>query len=1108
MYRAALRSNEGVVMPTPTGARRRSRGPSVIVAVLALVASFLTTYPVHAAPAAQSSDLPGLRGDYYTASGGGTGATDWTFGTLKNTIVDPNIYSDDLTGRLRMLTGSSDNAAIRWTGNIDVPTTGTYDFNWYGDNGFRLYIDGTAVIDHWINDWNINVPGSAQLTAGRHTIKAEYFQGNGGAFAHLTWAPPGQQQQSRIPDSAFTLPDGYVPTVTKAAVSADGTTARLTFGKPLKSWPAGATSHLTLGFPVRSAAIDPDDPSTLVVTLDGTIYRTWSTLTAGYDGNGGATYADGSAVPGFYASTQNSSTVNLVTRWAKNVNPHNPLPNYPRPQMTRPAWQSLNGTWDFQGVASADALQTPPPPATKFDSSIVVPYPMESALSNVQKHYNYSFYRRTFTVPQQWVADQRVILNFGAVNYQATVWINGTKVATHTGGYLPFSVDITDALRGTGPQEIVVGVANTDAPQQTQGKQRLDPSGIFYTASSGIWQTVWLEPTPAKHIDQVTFTPKLPHAPSTAGASVSALVSSSTSKSGKVSVAIKDDGQVVAQGQGTANQPFDIPLPDAHLWSPDRPFLYQATVTLQDAGAQDAVGSYFGERTVSTAMVNGVPKIMLNGKTTFVDATLDQGFWPDGIYTAPTDAALKWDIAETKAMGFNAIRKHIKVEPARWYYDADKLGMLVLQDMPSMNDGYSPTTAQDAAFRSELHQMVEDLKGTTSIISWEPYNEGWGMDRTDQANAVSEVKLAAAQVAADDPSRLVDAESGFNCCGSVNTDTGAGNVIDWHTYTGPATPQPDPAHVRVAIDGEHGGWGLAIPQDSWNSGFINYAGASTSAELTDRFVQTQTALKFLAGCNLSGGVYTQLTDVEGEINGLWTYDRQVPKMDMAQVRAINQAVIKAGSNAGDCGSNVTSKAGSWTLTDGSGTTAKDTSGSGNDLTLANGPTWTTDGPNGGGLEFDSTKQQYAQTAGPVLNASQSYTVSAWVKLADKDNFHTAVGQDGPVQSSFFLQYVHDQDRLSFSALGTRATSSFSPQTGVWYHMVGVLDAGANTITLYVNGTHESTVTGTKQADPSVGPLTVGRALFNATKTDFWSGAITNVQVLPRALSATEVAALK
>lgn len=1096
-----------VADPSPA---RRLRLLPIVLALVALIASVVVAPPAqaasHAQPA-QASTSPGLRGDYYTASGGGTGSTDWTFGTYKNTVVDPNVYFDDLTGRLAQLTGSSDNAAIRWTGNIDVPTSGTYTFNWYGDNGLRLYIDGTAVIDHWVNDWNVNVPGSIQLTAGRHAFKAEYFQGNGGAFAHLTWAPPGQSQQARIPDSAFTLPAGFVPTVSQAAVSSDGATVRVSFGHPLGSWPAAATSHLSLGFPVKSAAIDSKDPSTLVITLDGVVHRSWPDLTLGYDGQGGATYADGSTVPSFFASATNGSTVDLTTPWAKDVNPRNPLPDYPRPQLTRRDWKSLNGVWDFEGVSTAGALNTPPAARTKFGQTIVVPYPMESTLSTVRKHYDYSFYRRSFTLPPNWRHGQRIMLNFGAVNYQATVWVNGTKVASHTGGYLPFSADITSALHRWGAQQVVVAVENTGAPAQPQGKQSLDPSGIFYTASSGIWQTVWLEPTPAQHIDQVTFTPKLPHAPSTAGAAVTVLVSSASSSSGPVEVAIKDGHRVVAWGRGTANHPFDIALPHARLWSPDHPFLYQATVVLGWGWARDTVGSYFGERTVRTGLVNGVPKILLNGTPTFANVTLDQGFFPDGLYTAPTDAALKWDIAETKAMGFNGIRKHIKVEPDRWYYYADKLGMLVLQDMPSMSSNYTATAAEDTAFRGQLHQMVEHLKGETSIISWEPYNEGWGLDRNNPANAVNEIKLAAAQIKADDPSRLVDAESGFNCCGSVNTDTGAGDVIDWHTYTGPAQPQPDVADVRVAIDGEHGGWGLSIPQDSWNAGFINYAGAKNSAELTDKFVQTQTALKYLAGCNLSGGVYTQLTDVEGEVNGLWTYDRRVPKMNMSQVRAINQAVIKAGSNAGDCGSDVTSKAGTWPLTDGSGTTARDTSGNGNNLTLANGPTWIKTAPNGGGLSFDGTNQ-YAQTAGPVLDAGKSYTVSAWVNLADKNGFHTAVGQDGPVQSSFFLQYVQDQDRLSFSALGTRATSTFSPQTGVWYHLVGVLDSAANTITLYVNGTEQSTTTGTAKADPSVGPLTVGRALFNAGKTDFWDGGISDVQVVPAALTAAQVAAVQ
>ncbi|WP_375486093.1 PA14 domain-containing protein [uncultured Jatrophihabitans sp.] len=885
-------------MPQASAAWRRTRRTSLLLVVLALAASFLSVYRAEAAPAAGSSGLPGLRGDYYTATGGGQGSTDWTFGTYKATIVDPNVWSDDLTGRLKMLTGSDTSAAIRWTGNLDVPTTGTYRFNWYGDNGLRLYIDGQAVIDHWINDWNVNVPGSVALTAGRHTFKAEYFQGDGGAFANLSWAPPGQAELSRIPDADFTLPDGFVPTVAKAAVAKSGTTVRMTFGKPLASWPAGATSHLSLGFPVRSASIDPKDPSTLVVTLDGTVYRTWSELTAAYDGTGGATYADGSTVPKFYASVTNGSTKDLETKWAKDVNPRNPLPDYPRPELTRSKWKSLNGTWDFTGAASAKAVRTVPARTAKFAKKIVVPYPMESTLSKVRKHYDYSFYRRTFTVPRGWT--QRVVMNFGAVNYRATVWVNGTQVATHTGGYLPFSVDITKALHRKGTQTVTVGVTNTGAPQQPQGKQSLDPSGIFYTASSGIWQTVWLEPVSAKHIDQVVFTPKLPNAPSTTGASVTARVNSATSPSGTVVVKIKNHGKVVAQGRGTANKAFSIALPHARLWSPSDPFLYQASVTLRDGRRSDTVGSYFGERTVKTGLVNGVPKILLNGSPTFVNATLDQGFWPDGAYTAPTDAALKWDVAETKAMGFDAIRKHIKVEPARWYYHADQLGMLVLQDMPSMQSDYTPTAAQDIAFRNQLRQMVQYLKGTTSIISWEPYNEGWGLDRNDVGNAVSEVKLAAATVSLADPSRLVDAESGFNCCGSVNTDTGAGNIVDWHTYTGPATPKPDTAHDRVAIDGEHGGWGLSIPQHSWTQGFINYAGASTSAELTDKFVQTQTTLAGLAACDLSGGVYTQTTDVEGEINGLWTYDRRVPKMDMARVRAVNLAVIKAGMSAGHC----------------------------------------------------------------------------------------------------------------------------------------------------------------------------------------------------------------
>lgn len=894
---------------------RRTSGITVLL--LALVSVLCLPLVPATRAAASTPPLSGLRADYFslpdTNNTNDTPGPDFPPSAAPSaTIVDSNIDSDDLTASLTQLAGTATDAGIQWTGNITAPSTGTYTFNYYGDNGFRLYVDGKNVIDNWLNNWNVNKPGQVSLTAGTHTFRADYYQATGGAFAQLSWQTPGASSLVPVPGSAFTLPDGYVPTVEKGGLSKNGRTVRLTFGQALRSWPKSATTHLKVaGFPITSAAVDPTDPKVLVVRLGGTVYDTWGSVPVSYDGDGGATYGDGSDVPKFYTNVTNTSTVPMTTPWTSKVNPKNPLPEYPRPQLTRTKWQSLNGTWSFQGLTGDDASIAKAPAAdAKLSHKIVVPYPMESTLSGVRKHYDNAFYRRSFTVPNDWRrSGRRVILHFGAVNYRSTIWVNGKQVATHTGGYLPFSADVTDALRGRGAQQLTVGVTNTGASAQPQGKQSMNPSGIFYTASSGIWQSVWMEPTPAQKVDQVVFTPKLPSAPSTAGASVTVQVNSSTSKNGRVNVRLYDGRKIVAQGIGRANTPFSITLRKAHLWSPSDPFLYRAKVTLQGSkqdskhGSRgtDQVGSYFGERTVKVGKVNGVPKILLNGKPTFVNATLDQGFWPDGAYTAPTDAALKWDITATKDLGFNAIRKHIKVEPARWYYDADTTGMLVMQDMPSMDSGYTATPAEDTEFRSQLHQMVDHLKGETSIISWEPYNEGWGMDRGDVARAADEVKLAAAQVAKDDPSRLVDAESGFNCCGSVNTDTGAGNIVDWHTYTGPATPQPDVANDRPAIDGEHGGWGLSIPAHSWNAGFINYAGAADSEQLTEKFETTQGALAKEARCQLSGGVYTQITDVEGEINGLWTYDRKVPKLDVARARAANEKVIAAGSSAGDCG---------------------------------------------------------------------------------------------------------------------------------------------------------------------------------------------------------------
>ena len=335
--------------------------------------------------------------------------------------------------------------------------------------------------------------------------------------------------------------------------------------------------------------------------------------------------------------------------------------------------------------------------------------------------------------------------------------------------------------------------------------------------------------------------------------------------------------------------------------------------------------------------MNGVSKILLNGKPTFVDATLDQGFWPDGAYTAPTDAALKWDITETKAMGFNAIRKHIKVEPARWYYDADTTGMLVLQDMPSMNSGYTATPADDTAFRSQLHQMVQDLRAETSIISWEPYNEGWGLDRNTVSNAVERGQAGrrAGPHRRPEPARrrrvglqLLRQREHRHRRRQRHRLAHLHRPGRLRSPTTPTTASPSTASTAAGGSPSRPTTGI--------SGFINYAGATDSAQLTQKFVQTADALREEAQCQLSGGVYTQLTDVEGEVNGLWTYDRRVPKMDVRAGRGRQRQGDRGGSTAGDCGQNVVSKAGSWPLTDGSGSVAKDTSGNGNDATLSNG----------------------------------------------------------------------------------------------------------------------------------------------------------------------------
>ena len=814
----------------------------------------------------------------------------------------------------------------------------------------------------------------------------------------------------------------------------------------------------------------------------------------------------------------------LSTRWTAEVGPDNALPEYPRPQLTRERWQSLNGVWQFEQAAD---LTTGVPTGEDLPERVLVPYPVESALSGIQREVQRMWYRRTVEVPQDWrVGGERPVrptavgggalgqggnrlwLHFGAVDHDTVVYVNGQQATTHRGGYDAFSVDVTPYLTRSGPQEVIVGVEDlTDATGQPVGKQREGAKGgIFYTPSSGIWQSVWMEPKPTSSIERLDTTPDL--ATSSLGLTVRA-TGSALQRVRAVAVD-RATGAEVGRVEGRANAPLSLPVPGARLWSPDSPTLYDLRVRLLDRDGRglDTVGSYFGMRSVGIMEgEDGRNHIALNGKILFNNAVLDQGFWPDGIYTAPTDQALASDLVLAKRLGFNTVRKHIKVEPDRWYYHADTLGMLVWQDMPAMRLDPLPDAAAQAQFEAELHTMVEQHRSWTSIVAWVPFNEGWG-EWSSQATG-----RIAASVKEQDPSRLVDAHSGVNCCLSKG-DSGQGDIVDFHQYVGPASPRPDAA--RVASDGEHGGLGLRTPGHEWFTDGTSFAYEITdsSKELTDRYVQVADDLKGVAAtCGLSGSVYTQTSDVEAEINGFVTYDRAVEKMDVDRVRAVNQEVTASADGrrppALDTGPGTPglTGVGSWPADEGSGAVAADQVGDA-DLTLRGGAGWTA-GVSGSALAFDGVDDQ-ATTAGPVLDTTGSYSVAAWVRLDADTGFATAVGQDGDDLSTFFLQRSGADGRFAFSAAGGRALSDDEPEVGRWYHLVGVRDVATSTYTLYVDGKRQGaqgSFSACAPGEASTGPLTVGRAKFGGQPVDFWPGAVDQVHAYDRALNAQEVADL-
>jgi hypothetical protein len=563
----------------------------------------------------------------------------------------------------------------------------------------------------------------------------------------------------------------------------------------------------------------------------------------------------------------------LSTRFATSVDPGNPLPEYPRPQMERADWMSLNGIWEFADAKPDDA----PPSGRALTEHILVPFPVESALSGIGRRAERVWYRRTFSVPHAW-SGRRTILNFGAVDWECRVIVNGRELLVHRGGYDSFSVDITSALVSPGPQEIVLGVFDpSDGGGQPRGKQVREPKGIWYTPSTGVWQTVWLEPVTNVHVESIRLDPD----PKAKRLEIAVDAPRATPEI-RVEADVSVQGRVIASGIGRSAQPLSIEIPDLHLWSPSDPFLYDLEVRLlRGPVLEDRVRSTFGMRTFEVAKdEHGVPRLFLNGAPLFEMGVLDQGFWPEGIYTAPTDEALRSDIELVKRLGFNLIRKHVKVEPDRWYDWCDRLGVIVWQDMPSGfvegPDGkmVQPGPQERAQFRDELRRMIETRRNHPSIAMWIVFNEGWGQHQTPELVQV---------VKALDRRRLVSDASGW-------TDERCGDVIDVHAYPGPAAPQIE--EKRAAVLGEFGGLGLGIPGHTWNSDTWGYRGTADSEELTKGYVnllRNVHALRESAG--LSAAIYTQLTDVETECNGLVTYDRAVVKVDAARARAANEGRI-------------------------------------------------------------------------------------------------------------------------------------------------------------------------------------------------------------------------
>ena len=568
----------------------------------------------------------------------------------------------------------------------------------------------------------------------------------------------------------------------------------------------------------------------------------------------------------------------IKTQWADKINTSAVLPEYPRPIMERKEWKNLNGLWEY---AITDLGKCTP---VHFDGQILVPFAVESSLSGVGKKVGAKkelWYSRSFEVPSAW-KNKNILLHFGAVDWKADIWVNDVKVGSHTGGFTPFSFDITAALSAKGNNKLVVKVWDpTDEGYQPRGKQVNNPEGIWYTPVTGIWQTVWLEPVAVRHIENLRITPDIDRHLLTVQAHLNTV-----SPSDLVEVGVYDGNRLIASGKSINNEAVVVSMPeDAKLWSPDSPFLYTLKVALKNGEkVLDQVDSYAAMRKYSARRdTHGIVRLELNNQALFQFGPLDQGWWPDGLYTAPADEALVYDIQKTKELGFNMIRKHIKVEPARWYTHCDRLGIIVWQDMPSGDRGpewqnrtyfdgmeKKRSSASEACYRKEWKEIMDCLYSYPCIGTWVPFNEAWGQFKTPEiAEWTKEY----------DPTRLVNPASGGN-------HYTCGDMLDLHNYPAPEMYLYDARRANVL--GEYGGIGWVVKNHIWepdrNWGYVQF---NSSKEVTDEYVKYTDMLYDLITRGFSAAVYTQTTDVEVEVNGLMTYDRKVIKVDEKRVKEAN-----------------------------------------------------------------------------------------------------------------------------------------------------------------------------------------------------------------------------